>query len=495
MTAPASTLSLAKALAGMRTGSLRPTELLSRCLQATEQWNTRCNAIVDRSSTDYDDIRAQAERADRKYAENASGRSPSTTALGALEGVPVVVKANIATTEMTTSCASKMLAGYRSPFDATVVAQLKRAGAIVIGKSNMDEFGMGSFNNNSAHGASVQVDGERVAGGSSGGSAVAVQAGMCLAALGSDTGGSVRMPAAYCGVVGFKPSYGRYSRWGLVPYANSLDTVGTLTSTVQDVRLLHEVLDTQDSQDHTTMVCHQTPAPSTKRYPTLRVGVPIEYNLLELTPEVRELWSQAIESLEDQGAEVCSISLPNTMAALVAYYIIAPAEASSNLAKFDGIRYGHLNPASLSKSRSESFGSEVRRRILMGTFAMSSSAVDAYFVQAQRVRRQVTDDFNAAFRSKHPVLKSPAPASDTGVDVILTPAAISCAPKLSELTNLRGIDMYVNDVMTIPASLAGLPAITVPSQKANKGLGLQLIAQYGDDELVLDTAQLLEGRI
>ncbi|KAJ3362300.1 Trimeric GatFAB AmidoTransferase(AdT) complex subunit [Allomyces arbusculus] len=455
-------MSVARSILATRTalhaGRLTPHAVIDSALTAISQHNPTCNALVHVASESH--LLSQAAEATERY------RSGTPRAL---EGIPVAIKDNFVTSDMPTTCASAVLGGYCSPFDATAVRLLREAGAIVVGKANMDEFGMGSFNTNSAHGAVVQPGGEgRVAGGSSGGSAVAVKTGMALAAIGSDTGGSVRLPAAYCGVVGLKPSYGSISRFGLVPYANSLDTVGVLANNVADAALLHDILSHPDPND---MTCLPAP-PTTKRNPRrpLTIGVPAEYNQAQLDPAVRETWSRALTAFEAAGADVVPVHLPSTVPALAAYYVLAPAEAASNLAKYDGVRYGKARDA---------FGDEVVRRVLVGTFALSAGAHESYYVHAQRLRRQVVDEFQAAF---------------TDVDAMVCPAALTAqAPTLDEIKHPKsGDSAYVTDVFTVPASLAGLPAVVVP---AWDGVGLQVLGKWGDAAMVLDVAERLERMV
>ncbi|KAJ5667908.1 uncharacterized protein N7477_006478 [Penicillium maclennaniae] len=408
----------------------------------------------------------------------------------------------------------------------------KRREQVVAGKTNLDEFGMGSHSTNSRFGPvnnSRRDDSghDLSAGGSSGGSAVAVAADQCYAALGTDTGGSVRLPAAYTGTVGFKPSYGLISRWGVVAYANSLDTVGIIgkrTSRVQDV---FRILNQHDARDPTSLptstrsrILSQLQAPRLASRLTstpLRIGFPIEYNISELTPSVRRAWLQSLTHLQEQGHTIHSVSLPATKHALSAYYVLAPAEASSNLSKYDGVRYGTRaeGPDSdgqpdgylYANTRGRGFGDEVKRRILLGTFSLSADAMDNYFIQAQRVRRLVQQDFNAVFAAEHPLAAAQdASLSAEQVDVLVCPTAPSSPPRLSDVTGpssgSSSLDAYVNDVFTVPASLAGLPAISVPVTNSHSShdsgagdlAGIQVVGQYGDDELVMKVGGLLEGK-
>ncbi|KAJ5454224.1 Glutamyl-tRNA(Gln) amidotransferase subunit A [Penicillium daleae] len=449
-----------------------------------------------------------------------------------VDGRLISIKDNICTRDLPTTCASGILDKFTSPFNATVVDQLEAAGAVVAGKTNLDEFGMGSHSVHSRFGAVKNMrrdqDGQDLsAGGSSGGSAVAVAAEQCYAALGTDTGGSVRLPAAYTGTVGFKPSYGLLSRWGVVAYANSLDTVGILGRNTSTARDVFSILNKHDARDPTNItsfsrsriISHlQTPRLASRLTSSpLRIGVPLEYNISELTPSVRRAWLLSLAHLREQGHTIHPISLPATKHALSTYYVLAPAEASSNLAKYDGVRYGTRaeGPDSsgqpdgylYANTRSNGFGAEVQRRILLGTFSLSADAMDNYFIQAQRVRRLVQQDFNAVFAAAHPFGATEASETDrsaaANVDVIVCPTAPSAPPRLSDVSaGSSPLDAYVNDVFTVPASLAGLPAISVPvtvaeseqNPVADQVAGIQVIGQYGDDELVMKVGELLEGK-
>lgn len=440
--------------------------------------------------------------------------------------IRLAVKDNIATSDFPTQCASKILASHASPFEATIVQQLCGRGARVVGKTNMDEFGMGSHSIHSAQGPvinPIHAGEELTAGGSSGGSAVAVRLGDADIALGTDTGGSVRLPAAYTGTVGYKPSYGMLSRFGVVPYANSLDTVGLLAAKVRPVREL--VFDTglheeHDARDPTSLSaatrarCSKACPPSLPALSQLTVGIPVEYNIEELDPEIRATWMSAATALERQGVRIVPVSLPATKEALCAYYVLAPAEASSNLAKYDGVRYGVRSEDSdaagetlYSETRGAGFGDEVKRRILLGTYTLSSEAIDNYFIQAQKVRRLVQRDFDRVFKLENPLYEPRQfdlsdMAETTGledkqgpsqVDFLLCPTAPTFPPRLKEIREQTSVDAYTNDVFTVPASLAGLPAVSVPSCTGRKlPAGLQLIGQFWDDARLLSMAEKLE---
>jgi len=434
-----------------------------------------------------------------------------------------------------------MLAAYRSPLEATVVAQLRTRGAVIVGKTQLDEFGMGSHSLNGGVGGPVAGAGaDRVAGGSSGGSAAAVRAGAADVALGTDTGGSVRLPAAYCGVVGFKPSYGLLSRFGVVPYANSLDTVGLLAPDVAAIRELvarDGLWGEHDAKDPTSPTTEQRlryakgrqgyPAPGSTEihYPSdfeglsLTFGVPVEYNIEELDGDVRKAWVDTLAKLKELGQRVVPVSLPHTRHALSAYYVIAPAEASSNLAKYDGVRYGSRQGGAddaddaeggvlYAATRGRGFGPEVQRRIVLGTYSLSSDAMDNYFVQAQKVRRLVRRDFDAVFALPNPLhddgqldltaLPEGVELADKRgppqVDFLVCPTAPTVAPTVAEARAETPTDEYVRDVFTVPASLAGLPAISIPAPRASADdppVGMQLIGQYWDDARLLAVAQML----
>lgn len=382
--------------------------------------------------------------------------------------------------------------GYKSPYDSTVTQRLEDAGAIILGKTNMDEFGMGSTNTNSAFGPTINpwsVDyGDFLSsGGSSGGSAVAISARTCFASTGSDTGGSVRLPALWNGVVGYKPSYGLSSRFGLVQYASSLDVPGFFSKTVRDTELLLSVIKGVDKNDSTSV---EPPSDIVEKKGKFRVGIPREYFVSELSSEMVELWESGIRQLEEQGCEIVDISLPHTKLALPAYYIIAPAEASSNLSRYDGVRYGHREEGVsvqdlYTKTRTSGFGDEVQRRIIIGTFVLSRGSYDNYYKKALQVRRLVRDDFLNVF------------SGNDKVDVILTPTGTGSALPLSKFEERNPLDEYVNDIFTIPANLAGLPALSVPIGLDKKGLpvGLQLMAPQFHDKTMINVGKILEKKL
>ncbi|AHG90716.1 Glutamyl-tRNA(Gln) amidotransferase subunit A [Gemmatirosa kalamazoonensis] len=406
-----------------------------------------------------------------------------------LAGVPVMVKDNIATVDLPTTCGSRILEGYVSPYEATVVTRLREAGAVVVGKTNMDEFGMGSSTEHSAYGpARNPLDPSRVPGGSSGGSAAAVAAGAVRIALGSETGGSVRQPAAFCGVVGVKPTYGRVSRSGLVAFASSLDQVGVFGRTVDDAALALEVVAGLDPLDATST---DTPVPSYRGggarvsdglpLRDVRIGLPKEYFPDTLDARLKERIDHAVELLKIAGARVESVSLPHTSLAIPVYYVLAPAEASSNLARYDGVRFGRRVASDglrdmYERTRSEGFGAEVTRRILIGTYVLSAGYYDAYYRRAQEVRALIARDFSQVF--------------DT-VDLLLTPTTPTPAFRLGAVTD--PYEMYLNDVFTVTANLAGVPAMSVPAGRVDgMPVGAQLIAPHFGEALMFRAAYALE---
>jgi aspartyl-tRNA(Asn)/glutamyl-tRNA(Gln) amidotransferase subunit A len=404
---------------------------------------------------------------------------------GALAGVPVAVKDNISTIDFPTTCGSRILEGYRPPFDATVVKRLREAGALIVGKTNLDEFAMGSSTEHSAYGLTRNpLDRSRVPGGSSGGSAAAVAAGIVPAALGSETGGSVRQPAAFCGIVGVKPTYGRVSRYGLVAYASSLDHVAVFGRRVADAALLLDTIAGHDPLDSTSADRPAIDLAELERgVEGMVIGVPEEYFPHSLDSRIAGLCREALRRLEGLGAEVREVSLPNTAHAIPTYYIIAPAEASSNLARYDGVRYGPRasDAASLPELYERTralFGAEVKRRIMLGTYVLSAGYYDAYYAQAQRVRGLIAQDFRYVF--------------DSGVDAIFTPTTPTPAFRIGEHTD-DPYEMYLSDVFTVTANLAGIPAMSLPIGAVD-GLpvGGQLLARHWQEGKMLRIARALE---
>jgi aspartyl-tRNA(Asn)/glutamyl-tRNA(Gln) amidotransferase subunit A len=409
---------------------------------------------------------------------------------GPLTGMAIAVKDNIVTTDQPTTCASRLLDGYVSPFEATVITRLRAAGALIAGKTNLDEFAMGSSTEHSAFGrVRHPLDPERVPGGSSGGSAAVVAAGVTRAALGSETGGSVRQPAAFCGVVGVKPSYGRVSRFGLVAFGSSLDCISVFGQTVADAAGVLAAMSGHDPLDATTttLPAVAVDAPRTDLRGTV-VGLPREYFPDDLHPGVRASCDRAIARLRDLGAEIREVSLPSTRWAVPAYYIVNPAEAAANLARFDGVRYGNrrVGPegdvrALYRATRGEGFGAEVRRRILVGTFVLSAGYADQYYNRAQAVRRLIVDDFARVFAG--------------GVDLLFTPTTPTPAFRAGEKT-ADPVQMYLADIFVCPASLAGIPAMSIPiGRDGGLPLGGQLMAADGGDAAMLAAAAALESVI
>ncbi|MDP3947137.1 MAG: Asp-tRNA(Asn)/Glu-tRNA(Gln) amidotransferase subunit GatA [bacterium] len=405
-------------------------------------------------------------------------------ALPSLAGVPVALKDNMLVEGQITTAGSRILEKYRGAYDATVVAKLREAKAVILGKTNLDEFAMGSSTENSAFQRTVNPrDTERVPGGSSGGSAAAVAAHMAVAALGSDTGGSIRQPASLCGVVGLKPTYGNVSRYGLIAMSSSLDQIGPLAKTVEDVALLYDVIKGYDPHDATSVKAKEEPALAEGELRRIRIGLPEEYFAGGLEAETEAAVTAAIEKFKGLGVSFKKISLPHTKYALSCYYIIMPAEVSANLARFDGIRYGTrpLNADNLldiyKKARGEGFGMEVKRRIILGTFVLSSGYYDAYYAKAQKVRALIAQDFEQAFSE---------------VDVILTPVSPTRAFKFGEKTD-DPLKMYLSDILTIPVNLAGLPAISIPADRLLPlPVGFQLIGRPWREQDILGLGKLYE---
>lgn len=399
-----------------------------------------------------------------------------------LAGIPLALKDNILVEGMKCTAASKILENYVAPYDATVVKKLKKQGALILGKTNLDEFAMGSSTENSWFGPTRNPhDPTRVPGGSSGGSAAAVAGNMALGALGSDTGGSIRLPASFCGVVGLKPTYGTVSRYGLMAFASSLDQIGPITKTVEDAKIIFEAIAGQDTMDSTSV---QTPENDygNLKIENLKIGVPKEYFVKGMDPAVEKIVKTAIKKYEEAGAKIIEVSLPHTEYALPAYYIIAPSEVSANLARYDGIKYGFSKKEEslldvYLKSRGEGFGAEVRRRIMLGTYALSSGYYEAYYRRAQRVRTKVIEDFNSAFKK---------------VDMIFAPTSPVLPFKIGEKID-DPLAMYLVDVYTVSINLAGLPAISLPCGEVGKlPVGLQIIGQPFQEYKIFEAASFSE---
>ncbi len=473
-------LSLTEARHLLRIGEISSRELTAACLARIEALEPDLNAFLYVSNR-----RAlrQAERADRELArlrqDGDFGRKP-------LLGIPLAAKDVLSVEDMPCTCGSKILEGFVPPFTATAVKKLKDAGAIVIGKTNTDEFAMGSSTENSAYGVTHNPwDTRRVPGGSSGGSAAAVAAREVSAALGTDTGGSVRQPASFCGVTGLKPTYGRVSRYGLIAYGSSLDCVGVLARDAADTAAVFAVMQGRDPRDATSQDVPAAPIAleTGGGLRGVRVGVPREYFIKGIQPQVEEKVRAAIGILQDLGAEIVEVSLPHTEYALPVYYLIAPAEASANLARFDGVRYGPRVSGEgmwdvFTRTRGEKFGAEVTRRIMLGTYALSAGYYDAYYGQAQKVRTLIRRDFEQAF---------------AGVDVIACPVA----PTTAFPIGAHGDDplaMYLEDVFTLPANLAGVPGLAFPVGFDADGLpvGMQLMGRHFDEPTLLRVAHVYQ---
>jgi aspartyl-tRNA(Asn)/glutamyl-tRNA(Gln) amidotransferase subunit A len=471
-------LTIAAALDGLAKGAFSARELTAAHLDAMAAARG-LNAYISETPE-----RALA-MADESDARRRTGQT------GPLDGIPLAVKDLFCTKGVLTTAGSHILDGFVPPYESTVTANLWRAGAVLLGKANLDEFAMGSSNMTSYYGAVVSPWTRRgdnaalVPGGSSGGSAAAVAARIALGATGTDTGGSIRQPAAFSGVVGLKPTYGRCSRWGIVAFASSLDQAGPLTRSVEDAALLIGVMASHDPRDSTSV---DVPVPDYRAALTgdirgLRIGIPREYRVDGMPGEIEALWRQGIEWLKGEGAVPVDVSLPHTKYALPTYYIIAPAEASSNLARYDGVRFGLRVPGKTldemyELTRAAGFGAEVKRRVLIGTYVLSAGYYDAYYLKAQRLRTLILRDFEQAFAA---------------CDVLLTPATPSAAFAAGDKMD-DPIAMYLNDVFTVPVNLAGLPGISVPAGLSAEGLplGLQLIGRAFDEPTLLRAAHVLE---
>jgi len=501
-------LTIKEAAEKLQNGEVKSVELTKACLDTIKEKNTELNAVINILEKE---ALSEAQESDRQFAISAKRRSP-------LDGIPIVLKDNMAMSGTLTTSGSKMLENFRAPYDSTVVKRLKEAGAIIIAKTNMDEFAMGSSTESSHFGPTKNPwDTERVPGGSSGGSAAAVAAQMTIAALGSDTGGSIRQPASFCGIVGFKPTYGTVSRYGLFAMASSLDQIGPMTKTVEDAEILFKVIAGYDEKDSTSLsfktefssLSFRTGSPKAKQDPesinneersrnefgmttqnseikiqNLKLGIPKEYFAEGLDPEVKERIAQGVERFKKMGAEVKEISLPNTKYALSCYYIIMPVEVASNLGRYDGVKYGFRASDAKTlvetyfKTRSEGFGVEVKRRIILGTYTSAAGYIDQYYNQAQKVRALIKQDFDKAFEE---------------VDFILGPVSPTTAFKIGEKT-ADPLTMYLSDIYTIAINLAGLPALSVPAGLANElPVGLQIIGPQFSDYGVLNLGKIYEG--
>jgi aspartyl-tRNA(Asn)/glutamyl-tRNA(Gln) amidotransferase subunit A len=471
-------LTIAEALSRLKSREISATELAGAHIAAMEDARSLNAFIVETPEL----ALAQARASDERRAKGEAG---------ALEGIPLAIKDLFCTKGVQTTAGSKILEGFVPTYESTVTANLLRDGAVMLGKANLDEFAMGSSNMTSAYGA-VESPWRRrgdnrplVPGGSSGGSAAAVAARLAPGATGTDTGGSIRQPAAFCGIVGIKPTYGRCSRWGVVAFASSLDQAGPFARSVEDTAIMLGSMAGFDPKDSTSI---DIPVPDYRAalgrsVKGLKIGIPREYRVEGMSAEIDKLWRDGEAWFRDAGAEIVEVSLPHTQYALATYYIVAPAECSSNLARYDGVRYGLRAPGKdltelYENTRAEGFGAEVKRRILIGTYVLSAGYFDAFYIKAQKVRALIARDFENAFKS---------------CDLILTPTAPSAAFAIGEKFD-DPIAMYLNDVFTVPASLAGLPGISVPAGLDAGGLplGLQLIGRPFDEETVFAGAAALE---
>jgi aspartyl-tRNA(Asn)/glutamyl-tRNA(Gln) amidotransferase subunit A len=471
-------LTLKAAIDGLRAKTFSAEELAVAHLAAIEQARPLNAFVLETPEV----ALAMARTSDSRIARGEAGP---------LEGAPLGIKDLFCTEGVRTTAGSKILGDFKPTYESTVTANLWRDGAVMLGKLNMDEFAMGSSNETSAFGPVVNPWRNRgsnqalTPGGSSGGSATAVAAELCLGATATDTGGSIRQPAAFTGTVGVKPTYGRCSRWGVVAFASSLDQAGPIAKTVEDAAILLKSMAGHDPKDSTSLNVETPDFPSFvgRSVKGLRIGVPKEYRVDGMPAEIEALWAQGVAWLRDAGCEVVEVSLPHTRFALPAYYIIAPAEASSNLARYDGMRYGlRVDGKTLTDvyevTRSEGFGAEVKRRILIGTYVLSAGYYDAYYLKAQRVRQRIADDFATAFER---------------VDALLTPTAPSAAFGLGD-RNSDPVAMYLNDIFTVTVNLAGLPGLSIPAGLDAKGLplGLQLIGRPLDEGTLFSLAGALE---
>jgi aspartyl-tRNA(Asn)/glutamyl-tRNA(Gln) amidotransferase subunit A len=477
-------LTIAGARDALRRGEVTSVALTEACLAAVDAADA-LNAFVHKTP---EIAMAQAKGADARL---KLGMSPD------LCGIPLGIKDLFCTRGVASQAGSRILEGFRPEYESTVTDKLFRAGAVMLGKLNMDEFAMGSSNETSCYGNAVSPwraagDTARLTpGGSSGGSAAAVAADLCLGATGTDTGGSIRQPAAFVGITGIKPTYGRVSRWGIVAFASSLDQAGPMTKDVRDAAILLGAMAGHDPKDSTSA---DIPVPDFEAMLTgdirgKTIGIPKEYRMDGMPDEIETLWADGAAMLRDAGAKIVDISLPHTKYALPAYYVIAPAEASSNLARYDGVRFGHRAKLAqgdgitemYEKTRAEGFGAEVQRRVMVGTYVLSAGFYDAYYNRARRVRALIKRDFEVVFAA--------------GVDAILTPATPSSAFPLGSMADADPVEMYLNDVFTVTVNLAGLPGIAVPAGLDAKGLplGLQLIGRPWEEGDLLNIAYSLEG--
>jgi len=475
------TLSITDALTSLNKKEFSCSELLQAHIDVLDK-HRDLNIFITET---LDLAKDQAKNSDKKYANNTAGD---------LEGIPMAIKDVFCTEGVRTTNGSQILKNFIPQYESTVTSKLFQEGIVMLGKANMDEFAMGSANTYSSFGPTLSPwketgsDEKFSPGGSSGGSASAVAAKIAMASTGSDTGGSVRQPAAFCGIVGFKPSYGRCSRYGMVAFSSSLDQAGIFARSIEDTALVSKITMGYDPKDATTAKIDLPDLTGAMKQSLkgMRIGIPKEYRSEGLDPEIEKLWEESIEILKKEGASVVEVSLPHTKYGISAYYVIAPAEASSNLSRFDGVRYGMREfeqgmtlDEMYTATRSKGFGHEVQRRIMIGTYVLSSGSYEDYFVKAQKVRRLLAMDFKNVFEN---------------VDAIVTPTAPTAAFSLENKKQMDPIALYLNDLYTIPASMAGLPGISIPGKLNSKGLplGLQIIANRFDEESVFRAAKNLE---
>ncbi len=473
-------LTLAEARDALANKSLSAVELTGAFVSAVEKARD-LNAYVLETP---DKALAMAKASDDRIAKGAAGP---------LEGIPLGIKDLYATEGVRTTAGSNILRNFVPAYESTVTSQLWRDGAVMLGKLNNDEFAMGSSNESSAFGPAVSPwrrpgsNAQLVPGGSSGGSSAAVAADLCLGATATDTGGSIRQPAAFTGTVGIKPTYGRCSRWGIVAFASSLDQAGPIAKTVRDTAILLRSMAGHDAKDTTSadIAVPDYEAAVGRSIKGMKIGIPKEYRVDGMSSEIEALWMQGIEWLREAGAEIVEVSLPHTKYALPAYYIVAPAEASSNLARYDGVRYGLRVPGKdiaemYENTRAAGFGKEVRRRIMIGTYVLSAGYYDAYYVRAQQIRTLIKRDFETVYAA--------------GVDAILTPATPSPAFGVGEMGAADPVEMYLNDVFTVTVNMAGLPGLALPAGLSSDGLplGLQLIGRPFDEETLFSVGEVIE---
>jgi aspartyl-tRNA(Asn)/glutamyl-tRNA(Gln) amidotransferase subunit A len=472
-------LTLAEARAGLRAGRFSSRELTQAFLDAIARLNPKLNAFIT--------VTGEAALAQADAADAALARGERRN----LTGIPLAIKDLFCTEGVRTTAGSRILSPFVPPYESTVTANLLRDGAVFLGKANMDEFAMGSSNMTSAYGAVTNPWTRRgdnralVPGGSSGGSAAAVAGRLALGATATDTGGSIRQPASFCGIAGIKPTYGRCSRWGVVAFASSLDQAGPLARTVEDCAILLSSMAGFDAKDSTSadIAVPDFAAACARGVKGLRIGVPREYRSDGMAPEIEALWSQGLDWLRDAGAEIVDVSLPHTRYGLATYYIVAPAEASSNLARYDGVRFGARSDGLdlielYEKTRGEGFGDEVKRRVLIGTYVLSAGYYDAYYLRAQKVRALILKDFTEVFQK---------------VDALVTPTAPTAAFAQGERMD-DPITMYLNDIFTVPANMSGSPGLSVPAGLDAHGLplGLQVLGRHFDEETVFAVGAALE---